>query len=144
MKKYRTLNLPHNLYVHDFFVSDRHIIMNLPPVELNIVDYLLGRISVLGSMSWKPEKGNTILVFDRNLNANPVYLETEASWMWHSLNAYEIGDEIIADFVGYRNPDHIIGEDPALVAIMSGRKGQYNHAGEIRRYTINPKNKKET
>ena len=140
LKTHQKTKLPRNVYVHDFFVSDRYIIVNLPPVELNIIDYILGRISVLGSMSWKPEKGNLILVFDRDLSAKPVQLETEASWMWHSLNAYENGDEIIADFVGYQNPDHIIGEDPALVAIMSGRKGQYNHAGEIRRYIINPKN----
>ncbi len=93
-------------------------------------------------MSWKPEKGNLILVFDRGNSAKPVQFETEASWMWHSLNAYENGEEIIADFVGYQNPDHIIGEDPALIAIMSGRKGQYNYAGEIRRYVINLDKKK--
>jgi len=93
-------------------------------------------------MSWKPEKGNLILVFERGLSAKPVQFETEASWMWHSLNAYENGEEIIADFVGYQNPDHIIGEDPALIAIMSGRKGQYNYAGEIRRYVINLDKKK--
>lgn len=141
LKRHKKIGLPRNVYVHDFFVSDRHIIINLPPVELNIIDYLMGRVSVLGSMSWNPAKGNIILVFDRDLNAKPVELETDASWMWHSLNAYEVGEEIVADFVGYENPDHIIGEDPALVAIMSGRKGQYDHAGKIHRYVINPKNK---
>ena len=142
LNRHQRLKLPHNVYVHDFFVSDRHIIINLPPVELKIIDYILGRTSILGSMSWKPEKGNLILVFDRGTNAAPIQLETEASWMWHSLNAYEKGDEIIADFVGYQNPDHIIGNDPALIAIMSGRQGQYNYAGEIRRYIINPNRKK--
>jgi all-trans-8'-apo-beta-carotenal 15,15'-oxygenase len=142
LNRHQRLKLPHNVYVHDFFVSDRHIIINLPPVELKIIDYILGRTSILGSMSWKPEKGNLILVFDRGTNAAPIQLEAGASWMWHSLNAYEKGDEIIADFVGYQNPDHIIGNDPALIAIMSGRQGQYNYAGEIRRYIINPNRKK--
>jgi all-trans-8'-apo-beta-carotenal 15,15'-oxygenase len=142
LKRHQKIGMPRNVYVHDFFVSDRHIIVNLPPADLNIVDYILGRKSVLGSMSWKPEKGNLILVFDRGNSAKPVQFEIEASWMWHSLNAYEIGGEIIADFVGYQNPDHIIGEDPALIAIMRGRKGQYNYAGEIRRYVINLDKKK--
>lgn len=142
LKRHQRIKLSRNVYVHDFFVSDRYIIVNLPPVELNIVDYILGQTSILGSMSWKPEKGNLILVFDRSISAKPVQLETEASWMWHSLNAYEDSEEIIADFVGYQNPDHIIGEDPALIAIMSGRKGQYNYAGEIRRYVINFNKKK--
>jgi all-trans-8'-apo-beta-carotenal 15,15'-oxygenase len=142
LKRHQKIGMPRNVYVHDFFVSDRHIIVNLPPADLKIVDYILGRKSVLGSMSWKPEKGNLILVFDRGNSAKPVQFEIEASWMWHSLNAYENGEEIIADFVGYQNPDHIIGEDPALIAIMSGRKGQYNYAGEIRRYVINLDKKK--
>jgi all-trans-8'-apo-beta-carotenal 15,15'-oxygenase len=142
LKRHQRTKLPRNVYVHDFFVSERHIIVNLPPIQLKIVDYILGQTSILGSMSWQPEQGNIILVFDRGSNAAPVQLETESSWMWHSLNAYENGDEIIADFVGYQNPDHIIGEDPALIAIMSGREGQYNYAGEIRRYIINPNRKK--
>jgi all-trans-8'-apo-beta-carotenal 15,15'-oxygenase len=142
LKRHQTLELPRNVYVHDFFVSDQHIIINLPAVDIDILDYILGRRSVLGSMSWKPEKGNKILVFQRGSNAQPLQLETEPSWMWHSINAYEEGDEIIADFVGYENPDHLLGDNPALIAIMAGRKGQYNYPGEIRRYVINYKKKK--
>jgi all-trans-8'-apo-beta-carotenal 15,15'-oxygenase len=62
--------------------------------------------------------------------------------MWHSVYAYDEGDEIIADFVGYENPDHLLGDNPALIAIMAGRKGQYNYPGEIHRYVINYKKKK--
>jgi all-trans-8'-apo-beta-carotenal 15,15'-oxygenase len=142
LKRHQKLELPRNVYVHDFFVSDRHIIINLPPVDINILDYILGRRSILGSMSWKPEKGNKIMVFQRGSNAEPLLLETEASWMWHSINAFDKGDEIIADFVGYENPDHILGENPALIAIMDGRKGQYKYPGQIRRYVINYKKKK--
>ena len=142
LKRHQRTKLPRNVYVHDFFVSKRYILVNLPPIELNLVDYIFGQTSILGSMRWQPEQGNIILVFDRGSDATPVRLETESSWMWHSLNAYENGDEITADFIGYQNPDHIIGEDPALIAIMSGRKGQYNYAGEICRYIIDPIRKK--
>ena len=99
--------------------------------------YLTGQKSFLGTFSWKPEIGNIVLVFDRQAEKDPIQYETESCWMWHTLNAYEMGNEIIADFVGYRNPDHIIGPDPALFAIMAGRKGQYRYPGEIRRYVIN-------
>jgi len=57
--------------------------------------------------------------------------------MWHSLNAYEKGKEIIADFVAYDNPDHFIGPNPAFWAIMSGRQGDANFPGTIRRYVMN-------
>jgi all-trans-8'-apo-beta-carotenal 15,15'-oxygenase len=104
-------------------VSDRHIIVNLPPFNLKIVDYILGQTSILGSMSWKPEKGNLILLFDRDISAKSIQLETEASLMWHSLNAYENGREIIAEFVGYQNPDHFIGKDPGLLPFCRAGKG---------------------
>jgi all-trans-8'-apo-beta-carotenal 15,15'-oxygenase len=50
LKRHQKVELPRNVYVHDFFVSDQHIIINLPPVEINIMDYILGRKSILGSM----------------------------------------------------------------------------------------------
>jgi len=133
----QTYKLPRKTYMHDFFVSDKHIIFNLPAIGLNFFDYLTGQKSFLGAMSWKPEMGNIICVFDRRGQETPIQLETEACWSWHTINAWETGHEIIADFVGYQNPDHILGPDPALFAIMSGRKGQYNYPGEIRRYVIN-------
>jgi all-trans-8'-apo-beta-carotenal 15,15'-oxygenase len=56
--------------------------------------------------------------------------------MWHTLNAYERGDEIVADFVGYDNPDHFLGDDPLFSAIMVGRQKAFT-PGSVRRYLIN-------
>jgi all-trans-8'-apo-beta-carotenal 15,15'-oxygenase len=136
-KRHQKVKLPRAAYIHDFFVTSRHLVFNLPSIRINFFDYLSGQKSFLGSMGWKPEIGNIILVFDRQGEKPPFELPIDPCWMWHVLNAYEAGDEIIADYVGYQNPDHIFGEDPALCAIMEGRKGQYNYPGEIRRYVIN-------
>ncbi|MBW2707169.1 MAG: carotenoid oxygenase family protein [Deltaproteobacteria bacterium] len=135
--KHQAYRLPRNTYVHDFFVTEKHIIFILPAIDINFFEVLTGQKSFLGAISWKPEIGNIVCVFDRHGDRPPIQLETEACWSWHTINAYEADDEIIADFIGYQNPDHIIGDDPALFAIMSGRKGQYSYPGEIRRYVIN-------
>lgn len=142
LKRHQAFKLPRAVYVHDFFVTDRHIIFSLPSAHINLFDYISGQKSVLGAMSWKPEIGNIILVFDRWDEKAPLRLEAESCWMWHALNAYEEGDEIKADCIGYQNPDHLLGNDPALCAIMFGRRGQYNYPGEIRRYVINTAKKK--
>ena len=135
------IKLPRAVYIHDFFVTSRYFIFNLPSINISLFDYLSGQKSFLGSMRWRPEIGNIILVVDR-LGEKPAFqLGAEPCWMWHVLNAYEVGDEIIADYIGYHNPDHILGNDPALCAIMEGRKGEYNYPGEIRRYVINPAKK---
>ncbi|MBT8369020.1 MAG: carotenoid oxygenase family protein [Deltaproteobacteria bacterium] len=136
LKRHQKFKLPRVVYIHDFFVTNRHIIFNLPSMDINIFEYLSGQKSFLGAMRWEPGIGNLILVLDRLGEEAPFQLGTDACWMWHVLNAYEAGDEIIADYIGYQNPDHILGENPALCAIMEGHRGQYNYPGEIRRYVI--------
>jgi all-trans-8'-apo-beta-carotenal 15,15'-oxygenase len=137
LKRHQRFKLPRAVYMHDFSVTKRYIIFNLPSIDINFFDYLSGQKSFLGTMRWKPEIGNIILVFDRLGEKAPYQLDAHPCWVWHVLNAYEEGDEIISDFIAYQNPDHILGDDPALCAIMAGRKGQYNYPGEIRRYIIN-------
>jgi all-trans-8'-apo-beta-carotenal 15,15'-oxygenase len=87
-------------------------------------------------MQWRPAQGNLVLVIPREGDATPLQFTTEATWMWHTLNAYEHGDEIIVDFVGYDNPTHFLGEEALFSAIMVGRQGQWT-PGSVRRYRIN-------
>lgn len=138
LKKHRSVKMPRYVYMHDYFVSDKHLIFILHPAEISFWGFLLGQRSISDSLRWKPGKGNIVMVIDRDGDAEPVLLNTDACFMWHSVNAYEEKGEIIADFVGYQNPDHFIGEDPVIFAVMSGRKGQYNFPGQIRRYVIDP------
>lgn len=138
LRLHRVTELPRFAYIHDFFVSQRHIILNLHPVDFKVWGFLLGRKSMIGAMRWRPELGNLVLIFDRESGNGPMSLAVEACWMWHGLNAFERGGEIIADFVGFRNPDHFLGDDPALFAIMEGRRGNYANPGKLRRYIIDP------
>lgn len=78
------------------------------------------------------------MVVPRDGSGEPRLLESEALFMWHSFNAYEQGGEIIADFIGYRDPDHFLGSDPVASAVMSGRRGNYQHPGELYRYLLDP------
>jgi all-trans-8'-apo-beta-carotenal 15,15'-oxygenase len=133
---HRTLRLPRDTYLHDWFVSERHFLFNLHPVEPGYTSMLAGFNSFAGSFTWKPDKGSLLMLLERDGDAEPVFIETEAAWMWHSLNAYERGNELIADFVGYDDPDHFVGEDPALARIMTGDHIGITHPGTVRRYRI--------
>ncbi len=138
LKRHRAIDMPRNIYFHDFFVSDRHVIFNLQPVEIGIWSFLFGTQSMAGSLSWRPERGSDILVLERDGNSPPLWLSTDACFMWHSFNAWERQGEIVADFIGYANPDHLIGNDPVVFAVMEGRRGNYRFPGELRRYRIDP------
>jgi all-trans-8'-apo-beta-carotenal 15,15'-oxygenase len=138
LKLHRSLSMPRNVYLHDWFVSERHLILTLHPVEISFWSVFLGRKSLAESLSWKPELGNLIMVLDREGDKPPVMLESSACFMWHSLNAYESGGGIVADFIGYQKPDHFVGADPVASAVMAGRKGEHAYPGALRRYRIDP------
>ncbi|HJV36544.1 carotenoid oxygenase family protein [Geomonas sp.] len=138
LKMHRSLRMPRSVYLHDWFVAERHFILSLHPVQIDFWAVFFGRKSMVEALSWHPEKGNLVMVLEREGEAAPVLLETEACYMWHSVNAYQRGGEIVADFIGYGNPDHFVGADPVASAVMQGRKGEYSSPGEVRRYLINP------
>ena len=138
LKFHRELPMPRNVYMHDWFVSERHLVFTCHPAEIAFWSVFLGRKSLVEALSWKPELGNLVVVLDRNLDTPPLILETGASFMWHSCNAQDKGNGIVADFIGYGNPDHFVGADPVASAVMAGRRGEYAFPGSLRRYLIDP------
>jgi all-trans-8'-apo-beta-carotenal 15,15'-oxygenase len=128
---------PRPSYIHDWFFTERYVLILLHPIELSLPRYLSGLASFTESLQWKPEKGNILMVLDRSGAGEPVILETDACFMWHSLNAYEAGDSIVADFVAYDEPDHFLGEKAAFRMIMEGKQGRQQYKGALRRYVIN-------
>ena len=138
LKLHRSLPMPRNVYMHDWFVCGRHLVLTLHPVEIAYLSVFFGRRSLAESLSWKPERGNVVMVLDREGDRPPLMLESAARYMWHSFNAYNRGAGIVADFIGYDNPDHFVGRDPVASAVMTGRKGEYAFPGAVRRYLIDP------
>ena len=138
LRLHQAIPLPRYVYMHDWFVSGRHLVLNLHPAFIRFWGFLLGFRSMAESLQWNPDQGNLILVIDRQGDRAPIMLEAPPCYMWHSFNAHEKGEEIIADFIGYGNPDHFIGKDPVVSAVMTGRSGQYDYPGEVRRYLIHP------
>jgi all-trans-8'-apo-beta-carotenal 15,15'-oxygenase len=135
---HRTLALPRYCYLHDWFATERWLVLNVHPAEIEIARFLFGGASLVGAMRWRPEQGNLVLVVPREGEPKPIAVETGAVWMWHALNAYERGGEIVADFVGYDAPDHFLGEDAQLFAAMSLREGAPAAPGRLRRFVIDP------
>jgi all-trans-8'-apo-beta-carotenal 15,15'-oxygenase len=129
------VDAPRQVYTHDFFATENYLIANLQPAEIGLVSFLGGMSSFTDSFSWKPEQGNIVAVIPKDGSAAQ-FFEAPGAWMWHAANAYEKGNTIIADFAGYDDPGHFIGDDPALTAVMSGHNGNEGGPGTMRRYVI--------
>jgi all-trans-8'-apo-beta-carotenal 15,15'-oxygenase len=137
IKSHRVVAEVDNHYVHDFFVTQTKVIFVLHPVIMNPLGFMMGTQSFTQALRWQPERGNRILVVNRDGEPDPVWLEADSAFMWHAVNAYDREDgRIVMDFPGYDNPDHFIGEDPQLNALMQGRLGQSANPGSLRRYVL--------
>ena len=126
---------PRQVYVHDFFASKNHLIFVLHPCNFSPLPFLSGFKSFTDSFDWQGDQGNLIAVLPRT-GGTPTFFEAPGSFMWHALNAYEENDEIIADFVGYDDPDHFIGDNALFTNLMAGKMGRAKVPGTVRRYRI--------
>ena len=147
LKKKRRIKLPLGTYMHDFFVSEQYIVFNLQPAIMNPISFVLGLDSYVESLKWKPEKGSTFLILDKGLQEQPIFIDTDAVFMWHTLNTFEIGDEILGYFCGYDEPDHFIGDHAQTFEIMQNpdavnRRAFAKSPGSLQLVRIDVKRKK--
>lgn len=114
--------LPRGVYLHDWFLTARHAVFVLHPAFVSLpalLKVMAGLDTYAESIRWRPREGNVVVVAPRDGTA-PFLLETEACWMWHALNAYEAGSEIVADFVGFRDGGGVGTSDSPLYELMRG------------------------
>lgn len=136
LKRHIEVESPRSVYFHDFLATKRFIIFVLHPCSLSPFGFLLGLKSFTDSLVWRGEQGNLIALVPRDGGA-PRFFEAQSAYVWHGLNAFEDGENVTIDFVGFNEPDHFIGRDAFFSNIMQGRMGRAQAAGKIRRYRIN-------
>lgn len=135
LKSHQVFTAPRQVYLHDFFVSKNYFAFILHPCNFSPWKFLLGLRSFTDSLRWQAADGNIIALHPR-AGGKTLYFEAPSSFMWHSLNAFEQGNNVILDFIGYDEPDHFIGEDALFKNIMHGQLGRAQSPGKIRRYKI--------
>jgi all-trans-8'-apo-beta-carotenal 15,15'-oxygenase len=135
LKAHHVIASPRQVYIHDFFVTREHLIFVLHPMWFAPWRFLSGQASIIESLSWKRKDGNQVMVVSRD-GGTPQFFEAPAAFIWHALNAYSDGREIIADFVGYDAPDHFAPHDALFYRSMQGEMGVAKAPGMLRRYRI--------
>ena len=89
---------PYSSMVHDFMVTDRHVLFPILPLTGDLQRVMHGG----PAYAWEPDKGAFVGVMARNAAVETMrWFEVEACYVFHPMNAWEDGDLIHADVMEY-------------------------------------------
>lgn len=115
-------------FVHDFVLTERHLVFFLPAVAFDVPRALAGLSTPVDSLRML-ERPTRILVIDRQMLAIVQELETDPGFVFHFANGYETDrGEFVVD--GYRLPRLPDGE--ATRDIVQGRNREFPRATLVR------------
>lgn len=100
-RRLATHRFPGIATLHDFIVTDRHAVFLGSPIRLDWSALMLRRRTISDSLTWRPELGTSVLVVPLDEPARAIRFETEAIMLFHFVNAFERGGDIVLDFVRY-------------------------------------------
>lgn len=101
--------LPYPCSTHDFVLSERYAIFFISPHLLDVAAMMQGGESVDEALSWRPELGARLLVFERGGGGKAAELtlgggEQPCGYCLHMINAFERQDRLIVDLVELERP----------------------------------------
>jgi beta,beta-carotene 9',10'-dioxygenase len=94
-------------YIHSFGMSARHLVIAEFPLVVNPMALLLWLKPYIENFRWEPRRGTRFHVFDRGTGEHVRSVTTQAFFAFHHVNAFEDGDELVVDLVGYDDAEVI-------------------------------------
>ncbi|MCK5727420.1 MAG: carotenoid oxygenase family protein, partial [Thiotrichaceae bacterium] len=94
--------------IHDFMVTEKHIIFFIDPAKLVIWRAMLGLKDFTKYFHWDEKESTQIVVIPLNDPEKHTILEVDSCRVWHFANAYEEGNTIVVDAFKHKNIDVLI------------------------------------
>ncbi len=107
LRKAEALKIPQIAMVHDFAVTDKHLVFLLPPLIFDRDKFKHGS-SFLDAHIWRPQLGMRVLVVDKHDWSKRQWLELPAGFLFHVGNAWE-------DAQGVIHIDYIHTDQPSIL-----------------------------
>ncbi len=94
-------------YIHSFSITEKYVILVECPLVINPIRMLYSNSRwgkpFIENFDWIPQQGTRFYLVDKVTGKIISECETESFFMFHTINAYEEGQEIILDISGYDN-----------------------------------------
>ncbi len=99
--RFERFEAPYCSMVHDFAVTERHVIFPILPLSGSLPRAMAGQMP----FAWEPDLGGHIGLIRRDRGAASLrWFRAESCFVFHVLNAWDDGDRIIADVMQYDEP----------------------------------------
>lgn len=122
-----SFSTPYSAMVHDFIVTRSHVVFPVLPLTGSLERAMQGQ----SPFAWEPEKPGWLGVLRRDAGIETLkWIEVPACYVFHVLNAFDDGDDIVADVMKY--------DAAPLFPHADGTPGDPSAAtSTLRRWTIN-------
>ncbi len=104
LQRHAVFEMPMSAMVHDFVVTEKHLVFLIPPIGLDMAAVRAGQKSMIGAMQWRAADGIKVLVIDKSDFSKRRILEMPAFMVFHFGNAWEKDGVIRLDCVTTPDP----------------------------------------
>ena len=120
-------------YIHDCSITTDHVVLVETPLVMPIRRALSPFAEgILDILDWQPERDARVLVVDRETGTLVSESTLPPVFVFHHINAYTTGDEVVLDLVEFPDPSIVdamridtLDGDPSDVDIPDGRPVRY-------------------
>ncbi|MGV0578408.1 carotenoid oxygenase family protein [Mycolicibacterium elephantis] len=100
LKHFRSARLPYVAMVHDFALTESHLVFLVSPIIPEALPIVLGRKPMGDALQFRPDKGSVFIVVPRD--GGPIRtVEYDAVLTFHLSNAYADGGDVVVDAITY-------------------------------------------
>ena len=125
--RFEAFEAPYCSMVHDFAVTDRHVLFPVLPLTGSLPRALNGG----PPFSWEPALGGYIGLIRRAEGvASLRWFRAESCYVFHVLNAWDDGEKIVADVMQY--------DTPPLFPLPDGSAPTGDRSARLVRWTLDP------
>jgi len=140
-KKFGHVEIPINAMVHDFAVTERHMVFVICPAKLRLGKALTASADFDQYFAWDPTLDAELIVVPLDAPERPLRIPVPARWVFHLCNAHERDGELVVDWVQYpdfnvfdalstNNPDASVLQPHVQRLVVDLRRGRL-HSDEI-------------
>lgn len=113
LKKRETFDAPYSSMIHDFMVTENHVLFPILPLTGSLERAMGGK----PPFAWEPEKPALVGVMRRDEDTSKIrWFSTDACYVFHVMNSWEEDGKIVADVMKY--------EAAPLFPLADGSRGK--------------------